>query len=415
MDITIHAGESEFTYQIPDESDVFQAPQSLGYPDIKIAIIKRLLQPIGYDRTLFDMAKNCKTACIVIDVMTPGVVIDAVLVPILTTLHASGLEPANIELLMTAEYPLQVTEKQIADILSEDIISNYNIVTHNPLAFSHHILVGKTQRDTPVYLDRGFIQADMRIAIGLVMPHFIAGFSGAPSLIGFGLSGPETIQALYAPKNALSPQSRCGVDISNPVYEDLEQILKISKLNFMVNIVLDEENHVARIFSGNAEKAFREAVDVYKSELSIPVKKKYDAVFIKPSKPSVVSDWFSDLLSVANASQMLKPNGILVFSSKHFEHFSEMQLSKFAHEAGAKELMGFDKMINSFYEKVIDLLSNIHLIIVSSHAPKSCVRNKYMTICGSPENTQDIIQEKLGKDPEIAVLPDISFSLVKTA
>lgn len=45
-----------------------------------------------------------------------------------------------------------------------------------------HVQVGTTSRGTVVRLDKRFVDAEIRIATGLVEPHFMAGYSGALTL-----------------------------------------------------------------------------------------------------------------------------------------------------------------------------------------------------------------------------------------
>ena len=46
-----------------------------------------------------------------------------------------------------------------------------------------HIHVGTTSRGTVVRLDKRFVDAEIRIATGLVEPHFMAGYSGVRTLL----------------------------------------------------------------------------------------------------------------------------------------------------------------------------------------------------------------------------------------
>ena len=54
-----------------------------------------------------------------------------------------------------------------------------------------------TAGDVPVWLNREWVDADVRITTGFVEPHFFAGFSGGPKLVAPGLAGLETVLALH--------------------------------------------------------------------------------------------------------------------------------------------------------------------------------------------------------------------------
>jgi nickel-dependent lactate racemase len=49
-----------------------------------------------------------------------------------------------------------------------------------------YVYVGATRRGTPARLDRRFVEADVKIVIGLAGPHFMAGYSGGREVIPDG-------------------------------------------------------------------------------------------------------------------------------------------------------------------------------------------------------------------------------------
>ena len=46
--------------------------------------------------------------------------------------------------------------------------------------------LGRTASDVPVWLNREWLDADVRITTGFVEPHFFAGFSGGPKIVAPG-------------------------------------------------------------------------------------------------------------------------------------------------------------------------------------------------------------------------------------
>ena len=58
------------------------------------------------------------------------------------------------------------------------VLDTVRVENHFARNDEDHIQVGITSRGTVVKLDRRFVEADIRIATGLVEPHFMAGYSG---------------------------------------------------------------------------------------------------------------------------------------------------------------------------------------------------------------------------------------------
>ena len=57
-------------------------------------------------------------------------------------------------------------------------MAQVSCVNHFARNDEDHVHVGTTSRGTVVRLDKRFVNADIRIATGLVEPHFMAGYSG---------------------------------------------------------------------------------------------------------------------------------------------------------------------------------------------------------------------------------------------
>ena len=64
--------------------------------------------------------------------------------------------------------------------------------------------------DVPVFLNREWVDADVRITTGFVEPHFFAGFSGGPKLVAPGLAGLETVLTLHDAKRIGDPAGHLG-------------------------------------------------------------------------------------------------------------------------------------------------------------------------------------------------------------
>jgi len=55
-----------------------------------------------------------------------------------------------------------------------------------------HVDLGRTPSGVPILIDRRFVDADLRIVVGLVEPHFMAGYSGGRKLVAPGVAHQDT-------------------------------------------------------------------------------------------------------------------------------------------------------------------------------------------------------------------------------
>lgn len=145
---------------------------------------------------------------------------------------------------------------------------------------SNNIFLGKTNRNTPIYVEKEYYQSDLKMSIGVVEPHQFAGFSGGAKGVVIGLAGEKTISTNH--KLIIDPGSRIGVIENNPLREDIEEAGVIVKIDFLINIVMNVNNDPMQIFCGKNPDSFNEAVNYIKEISGYPVKRKYDLVITSP-------------------------------------------------------------------------------------------------------------------------------------
>jgi nickel-dependent lactate racemase len=96
--------------------------------------------------------------------------------------------------------------------------------------------------------------ADLRIAIGSILPHPFAGFGGGPKLVLPGIANFEAIRrhhlALMIAKGVV-----LGNCDGNPWRDEIYEAAKLAKLDFIVNALYDADEDVKAIVAGHYEKA----------------------------------------------------------------------------------------------------------------------------------------------------------------
>jgi nickel-dependent lactate racemase len=68
-------------------------------------------------------------------------------------------------------------------MLGHHILANYAVINHDSRDDSSLAYRGETKTGAPIYLNRNWLAADVRITTGLVEPHFFAGFSGGAKMV----------------------------------------------------------------------------------------------------------------------------------------------------------------------------------------------------------------------------------------
>ena len=151
--------------------------------------------------SLRQIASQCRTACILICDITRPVPNHILLPPIIKTLLESGVAPDNILLLVATGLHRPNEGEELQAILGNDpILKSIPIANHFARSEQSHVDLGYSNRRTPVKLDRKFVEAELKLVVGMVEPHFMAGFSGGRKVIAPGIAHEDTIRRLHNSK-----------------------------------------------------------------------------------------------------------------------------------------------------------------------------------------------------------------------
>ena len=136
------------------------------------------------------------------------------------TMVAAGIPLDGITILVATGLHRPNEGEELAELVGDPwVLANVRVENHFARNDADHVDLGRTAtRGTPVELDRRFVEADLRIATGLVEPHFMAGWSGGRKVIAPGVAGitkpsaPSTRPASWrirSPFSAISSAIRC--------------------------------------------------------------------------------------------------------------------------------------------------------------------------------------------------------------
>src|SRR3954447_18639813 len=75
------------------------------------------------------------------------------------------------------------TDAEIRAMLGDEVVDRVGVVNHAGRYNHSLVFLGEHGHVVPVWINRLWVEADLRITTGFVEPHFFAGFSGGPMLV----------------------------------------------------------------------------------------------------------------------------------------------------------------------------------------------------------------------------------------
>ena len=180
MRIIMRYGKEGFPLDLPDELDVtlIRKKAMPVLEDPREAVKKAFSNPVAC-KTLREEAKGCRSACILICDITRPVPNGLVLPPLVRELIEAGISPGSITVLVATGLHRPNEGEELREIVGDDwVLNTVNVANHFARNEQDHVFLANTSEGIEVGIDRRFVEAELRVAVGLVEPHFMAGYSG---------------------------------------------------------------------------------------------------------------------------------------------------------------------------------------------------------------------------------------------
>jgi nickel-dependent lactate racemase len=236
-----------------------------------------------------------------------------ILDPLLEILHEGGVPREHVTLLVgTGTHRPSTPEEKIA-MFGERVAARYRIIDHDCEDESMLTCIGRTRGGTDIVLNRHFVEADVRIATGLVESHFMAGVSAGRKAICPALASRRTIERFHSAQFLSSQKATNLVLEGNPCHEEALEIARTAGVDFIVNTVLNRRLELIGVFSGDLEQSHDKAVELVRRVVAIPVGQKYDIVLTHGGYVGI--NHYQNAKAACNALPVVRENGFVILAA----------------------------------------------------------------------------------------------------
>jgi nickel-dependent lactate racemase len=320
MRVTLEYGRTGLEVELPGERVV----RTLAYKEAP-----PLVDPVGSldevlarpmrSPPLAEMARGRRNACIAICDITRPVPNELILRPVLRTLEESGIARKDVLILVATGLHRGSTPAELAEMVGVEIARNYRIENHDGRALEQHAFLGDSPRGVPIWIDSRYAEADLKLTVGLIEPHFMAGFSGGRKLICPGLAAWETIRHWHSPAFLEHPHADTGVLDGNPVHEENTWIARRAGCDMIVNVVIDSHRRPLKFVAGDMEAAFLEGVEFVRQVVVDTVPEPVDIVVTSSAGYPLDTTFYQSVKGMNAALPIVKEGGVIVLAASMSE------------------------------------------------------------------------------------------------
>jgi nickel-dependent lactate racemase len=221
-----------------------------GGPEIGEEGIRQAFErPIGAPR-LRELARGRRDAAILVDDLTRPTPSYRILPHILEELAAAGLGEERVKIVCAVAAHRPMTRPDLIKKLGLDLVERMNVRNHN--AQDNLEFYGHSSQGIPIWVNRDFARADVKIAAGMITPRG-SFFGGGAKLLLPGACGRQTIFANHMFCEA------------NVFRDHIEEVGRMIGLEYIANPLLNASGGVMAMVAGHPEQAYLHGVELGKS------------------------------------------------------------------------------------------------------------------------------------------------------
>ncbi len=305
-------GKEEVQFNVPKERiSAILLPKDVSGSSDAYGMVRQALRNPVESPGLSSIVKKGSVTIITDDFTRPtpaGVICRA----IIDKLMEHGIEESQVTILAAGGLHRPMTQNEMRAKFGDELMKRIEIKTHDAWDQRELEYLGQTTRGTPVWINRCVINASLRVTVGMITAHFVAGYGSGPKTIMPGASGYKTIYHNHG-VISVSPDAKMGMTDGNPCWEDMVEVTNFLGPTLAVDVVLNTKDEIIAAFHGTPISAQKAGFRLYNSIYGFHLKEKADIVIASANPMYSYLD--QTLKSIIHASMLVRDGGTRIVVS----------------------------------------------------------------------------------------------------
>jgi nickel-dependent lactate racemase len=411
MKVHLQYGREGLDVEIPGTDVTVVEPRFVvGLPDERTAFREAVRRPLG-TRSLREIVKATDRVAVVIPDLTRPLPSERLLPWLFEEL--AHVPPERVAIVNGTGSHRANTPDELLSMVGRSVLDLYRVVNHSAHDPGTMLPAGKSRDGETVYLNREYVEADRRIVLGFVEPHFMAGFSGGYKGVFPAVADIASIMRYHDARTIGDPRSTWGLLEGNPTQEIIRHNGSLLPLDFCLNVTLNRKREITRYFCGHPLEAHEAACEFSKATAMVACERPFPIVVTTNSGYPLDQNLYQTVKGMSAAAQIVTPGGFIATASRCNDGFPEHGNFKkllFDHGSPRAVLDAIEAPGFSLYDQwEAQLLALIRLkarVGLRSELPAGDVSRAHL------EPIEDVGMavrrelERVGMDAPVAVLPE---------
>ena len=344
MKLRLDYGRDGLQVEVPDRTQVLEMAPVPGLHNVEERLDEALRHPAGTP-PLRELAAGRANACVVISDITRPVPNRDILPPLLGALEEAGIKRDDITILIATGLHRPNEGEDLIQLVGEDIARDYHIVNHRARDRETLVHLGETSVGAPIWIDRVYMDADLKIATSLIEPHLMAGYSGGRKAICSGLMGVDTMRVLHGPELMGHPRSAEGIIEGNPFHGQALEVAKKAGVDFTLNVAMNDRREITGVFSGDLEQAHADGVRFVEERACASLDEPVDIVITTSAGLPLDLTFYQAVKGLTSVLPIVKEGGTILIAARCEEGVGGAEFS---------QLLAQTETVEGFLERLRD-------------------------------------------------------------
>lgn len=320
----------EFEMKSSRVLDLLKANEKEGLKDPLKAVENSLRDPVG-TASLAELltAEEIKDLVIIVNDVTRYTPYNFMLPPLLETIAEAGIKKEEVTFIVATGVHSPHSAEQNREIFGDKIDSNYNFIHHN--CDQNLLDLGQLSTGSRLEINKRVAEADFLITTGVILPHYMAGFSGGRKSILPGVAGRDSIEANHSMMVEVTEEKPALEE--NPISREMFEAAEKVGVDFILNVVTNSSREIVQVAAGDCRQAWENGIAQSAEMYNLPLAEKAEAAVVSSGGFPRDINIYQAQKALDHADHAVKKGGTIIWVAECSEGYGEERFQKWMDEA----------------------------------------------------------------------------------
>ncbi len=322
--------ELEFEIESSRVVDTLKANEKAGLADPLRAVEKSLKEPVG-TAPLVELlaAEEINDLVIIVNDVTRYTPYSYMMPPLLKTISEAGIKKEQVTFIVATGVHSPHSAEQNREIFGEELDNNYKFIHHD--CDQDLVDLGKLSTGNQLKINKKVAEADFLITTGVILPHYMAGFSGGRKSILPGVAGRDSIENNHSMMvDVIEDQPELE---DNPISKEMFEAVEKVGVDFILNVVTNSTREIVQVAAGDYRQAWESGIAESAEMYHLPLEEKAEAAIVSSGGFPRDINIYQAQKALDHADHAVKKGGTIIWVAECSEGYGEERFEKWMDQA----------------------------------------------------------------------------------